>query len=220
VKGEAGLLESGPSNDMADALTADLPKTVATRPGAIVLARHGEPDISRKVMLNARGYRDFWNRYEQMGIRPGQIPPAELLEQAARADVIISSVRTRSIESTKALVQDREFARNPLFVEAPLPPPHLPGFVKMSPKIWGFTARFWWWFFNHHEGQETRQQAEARADQAAELIIELAEQGQDVVVLAHGFFNFMVGRSLRKRGWRLTANQGWKYWSTRRFERS
>ncbi|RYF98531.1 MAG: histidine phosphatase family protein, partial [Caulobacteraceae bacterium] len=79
---------------------------------------------------------------------------------------------------------------------------------------------FWWWFFNHHAGQETRAEAEARADQAADLIVELAEQGQDVVVLAHGFFNFMVGRSLRKRGWRLTANQGWKYWSTRRFERS
>jgi len=204
---------------MADVLTADLPKDAAVRPGAIVLARHGEPDIHRKVMLTAHGYRDYWSRYEQLGIRPGQKPPASLVEQTARAGVIISSVRNRSIESALALAAGREFARNALFVEAPLPPPNFPGFVKMSPKIWGFTARFWWWFFNHHEGQETRREAEARAEQAADMIVEYAGQGHDVVVLAHGFFNFMVGRSLRRRGWRLTANQGWKYWSTRRYER-
>ena len=205
---------------MADALTADLPKSTAARPGAIVLARHGEPDIHRKVMLNARGYRDYWSRYEQLGIRPGQTPPPTLVDQTARAGVIISSVRNRSIESALALAAGREFDRTPLFVEAPLPPPAFPGFIRMSPKIWGFTARFWWWFFNHHEGQETRREAEKRAEQAADLIVDLAAGGEDVVVLAHGFFNFMVGRALRRRGWRLTANQGWKYWSTRRYERS
>ena len=56
-------------------------------------------------------------------------------------------------------------------------------------------------------------------ERAADLIVDLAGGGCDVVVLAHGFFNFMVGRALRRRGWRLTANQGWKYWSTRRYER-
>lgn len=220
MKGEVGLRESEPLDDMADALTADLPKSDAARPGAIVLARHGEPDIHRKVMLTAHGYRDYWSRYEQLGIRPGQKPPHQLIEQTARAGVIISSVRNRSIESALALAAGREFSRTPLFVEAPLPPPNWPTFVKMSPKLWGFIARFWWWFFNHHEGQETRREAEGRADRAADMIIEMAENGDDVVVLAHGFFNFMVGRALRRRGWRLTANQGWKYWSTRRYERT
>jgi len=42
----------------------------------------------------------------------------------------------------------------------------------------------------------------------------------DVVVLAHGFFNFMVGRSLAKLGWRLVSSEGYKYWSMRRFERA
>jgi hypothetical protein len=35
-------------------------------------------------------------------------------------------------------------------------------------------------------------QAEVRADQAADLLIELADKGQDVLVLAHGFFNWMI----------------------------
>ena len=39
------------------------------------------------------------------------------------------------------------------------------------------------------------------------------------MVLAHGFFNLLIGRALRKRGWRMTLREGYKYWSTRRFER-
>jgi hypothetical protein len=48
----------------------------------------------------------------------------------------------------------------------------------------------------------------------------LAAEGDEVVVLAHGFFNFMIGRALRRRGWRLAHSEGWRYWSTRRFEPS
>jgi hypothetical protein len=40
-----------------------------------------------------------------------------------------------------------------------------------------------------------------------------------VVVLAHGFFNYMIGRSLKKLGWRLVESEGYRYWSMRRFER-
>jgi broad specificity phosphatase PhoE len=78
-----------------------------------------------------------------------------------------------------------------MLIEAPLPPPNWPSWVRMSPKLWGFFARFWWWYFNHHEGQETRQDAEARADKAAQMLAALADQGQDVVVTAHGFFNHL-----------------------------
>lgn len=190
------------------------------RPGAIILARHGEPALSRKVMLSAREYSAFWAKYEIGGIVPENGPPDRLRKFVAECGALVSSTRLRAIQSARTMVGDREFPHHEILIEAPLPPPRFPDWVKLSPRIWGFIARFWWWFFNHHAGQETRAQAEARADQAADLIVDLAEQGQEVVVLAHGFFNFMVGRSLRKRGWRLTANQGWKYWSTRRFERS
>jgi len=204
---------------MADALTAAPPAVRASRPGAIVLARHGEPALSRKVRLNAAEYRAFWASYEVMGLLPGQTPPTTLADFVARAGTIVASTRLRSIESAQALVKERDFARHPTLIEAPLPPPNFPSWVRLSPRLWGFFARFWWWFFNHHEGQETRRAAEIRADQAAAMLVGLAEGGQDVVVLAHGFFNFMIGRSLKRMGWRLTASQGYKYWSTRRFER-
>jgi hypothetical protein len=206
--------------EMAAALTAEV--SVASqnpRLGAIVLARHGEPALSRKVKLNARQYREFWASYEMLGLLPGQSPPATLAGFVERAGSLIASTRLRSIESAQALAGGREFTREAMLIEAPLPPPNWPSWIRLSPSIWGFIARVWWWYFNHHEGQETRRQAEGRADQAAAMLETLADKGEDVVVLAHGFFNFMIGRALKRRGWRLEHSEGWKYWSMRRFVR-
>jgi broad specificity phosphatase PhoE len=132
-------------------------------------------------------------RYEVGGLRPGQTPPEALMKIARDADVIIASTRRRSIETAKAVVGDRAFATDPLFIEAPLPPPPWPRWIRhVAEAVWGFFARFWWWFFNNHGGQETRKQAEVRADQAADLLIAWPTKGQDVLVVAHGFFNWMI----------------------------
>ncbi|HCQ54469.1 MAG TPA: histidine phosphatase family protein, partial [Brevundimonas diminuta] len=40
--------------------------------GAITLARHGEPALSRKCMITSDQYRDWWGRYEIGGLRAGQ----------------------------------------------------------------------------------------------------------------------------------------------------
>jgi broad specificity phosphatase PhoE len=196
---------------------ADAPRT--RRAGAIVLARHGEPALSRKVRLTASQYREFWAKYELLGILPGQTPPDRLLAFVEKAGDLLSSTRLRSIESAERLAGGRAFARHDIFIEAPLPPPNWPSWIRLSPRLWGFFARFWWWFFDHHEGQETRAEAEQRAEAAADMLAATAAKGEDVVVLAHGFFNYMIGRALKRRGWRLTLSEGYKYWSMRRFER-
>jgi hypothetical protein len=40
-----------------------------------------------------------------------------------------------------------------------------------------------------------------------------------VLLLAHGFFNAMIARVLRRQGWRCTEDGGYAYWSIRRFEK-
>jgi broad specificity phosphatase PhoE len=185
-------------------------------PGAISLARHGEPALSRAVRFDAQGYRDWWARYEEGGIRDGQTPPGSLLELARGARVIFASTRRRAQESAEAVVAGREFIRDPLFIEAPLPPPPLPRLFKADPKVWGFLARLSWWM-GRSEGQESRPAAQARAREAADRLVRAAETEGDVLVLAHGFFNYMVGVELKKRGWKLVENRGYRYWSVRRF---
>jgi broad specificity phosphatase PhoE len=197
------------------------PGTQTVKPGAIVLARHGEPALSRRVRLDSAGYRDWWGTYEGVGLLEGQVPPAHLRRTARNAVAVFSSIRPRSIETARAVCGEKPFVEDPLFVEAPLPPPRLPSFIKLSPRYWGGVARFWWWAFNHTEaeGQETYPQAQERAKQAARTLAGMAEEGGDVLVLAHGFFNHMIGAELKRMGWRLVRNEGYRYWSTRRFEK-
>ena len=204
---------------MADSTFA-APPSAPARPGVITLARHGEPALSRKVRLNAPEYGEWWGRYEEGGLKAGQTPPSALVELARGADTIIASTRRRSIETAQAVVGERAFATDPTFIEAPLPPPPWPLWLRMSPKRLGFFARFWWWFFDNHGGQETRKEAEARAGQAADLLIEIAGGGQDVLVLAHGFFNWMVADALKQRGWAKIVDEGHAYWSIKRFRRA
>ncbi|WP_312595992.1 histidine phosphatase family protein [Brevundimonas sp.] len=192
---------------------------VATRPGAIILTRHGEPALSRKCLITARQYGEWWAKYEIGGLLAGQTPPAELVAAAQGAGAIYASTRQRAQETAAAVSAGREVLSDVMFIEAPLPPPPVPEWIKLSPKWWGVVSRFWWHAFDHHDGQETRAQAEARADQAAQKLIARAEGGQDVLVFAHGYFNHMVGRALKSDGWKLVQNQGFKYWSQRRYEK-
>jgi broad specificity phosphatase PhoE len=187
--------------------------------GAIVLARHGEPALSRRVRLDAAGYRDWWAKYEDGGLLEGQTPPELLKLTAQNAHLIFSSTRQRSIETARAVAGDKAVITDALFVEAPLPPPRLPSWLKFSPRTWGVIARFWWWVFNHHEGQETKAEAKIRARRAAQGLADMAADGRDVLVLAHGFFNGMIGMELQRLGWRCVKDQGFHYWSARRFEK-
>jgi broad specificity phosphatase PhoE len=193
--------------------------SVVGRPGSITLARHGEPALSRKCLLTSDEYRDWWARYEVGGLLAGQTPPADLLATAAGAGAIYASTRPRAQETAVAIAAGRDVMNDALFIEAPLPPPDFPSWFRLPPKYWGAVARFWWHVFNHHDGQESRAQAEARAEEAAQVLITTAGAGQDVLVLAHGYFNHMVGRRLKADGWSLVHNQGFRYWSQRRFEK-
>jgi len=202
---------------MADGMPASFPEA-AVRPGAVILARHGEPALSRRCRLSADQYREWWADYEIGGLAEGQTPPDPLKLIAERAGFVIASTRLRSVETARALTLGRAFAEDPIFIEAPLPPPHWPRWLKLSPRLWGVISRFWWWMFNHHDSQESRAEAQVRAEEAARQLVQLAASGQDVLVVAHGFFNTMVGVALRKLGWRCTADGGFSYWSARRFE--
>ena len=192
----------------------------ATRPGAIILARHGEPALSRRVKLESAGYRRWWATYEEGGLLSGQTPPDGLKALAERCGAVFCSIRPRSVETAKALAGKRPFEIDPVFVEAPLPPPRWPRFVRFSPRAWGVISRAAWWFFDHHAGPETRREATLRARRAARRLIRAANRGEDVLLVAHGFFNAMVGRELKRLGWRCVSDQGYRYWCAQRFERA
>lgn len=197
-----------------------IPPLPAT-PGTITLVRHGEPALSRDIRFDAKSYGDWWAVYEEGGLATVQSPSAKVIELARKAPVLLVSTRRRSHESARILGPEHEQVQDELFIEAPLPPPPFPSWFKLSPRKWGFITRFWWYYLNHHAGGETRAQAWERSDKAADKLIGLAQQGQAVVLVAHGFFNVMIQTSLIRRGWKLSLHEGgYRYWSIRHFEKA
>ena len=118
---------------MHDAHHIEQAKASTVRPGAITLVRHGEPALSRRVKLDWRGYVEWWKKYDEAGLLEGQTPPALLHDYARDARYIYSSTLRRSIETAQAICGDRPFTSLPELIEAPLPPPHLPSWLKLTP---------------------------------------------------------------------------------------
>lgn len=195
---------------------ATLDRRTAAQIGTIVIARHGQPNVNRNVRVDRRGYRDWWANYDRSGLHPDEKPPERLQALAGRADLIYASTLQRAIHTAQMLAGGREISTDPVFIEAPLPPPPIWG--RRRPGAWGVWARAAWWL-GWHEGGETRPQAEVRAEAAVATLTAQALRGQNVLLCAHGWFNRMMRPVLRAQGWRELENGGDNYWSFRRYEK-
>ncbi len=183
----------------------------------IILARHGEPALSRDTRLNWRGYKYWWTLYDEGGLVKGQDAPKIIKKLAGAADIVLSSPLRRAVETATLARGAPPDRTDPLLVEAPLPPPNL-GYFRFGPRTWGVLARISWLLGFSGEG-ESYKQARQRADKAAEMLANTSKGGQTVFVAAHGWFNRMIRPGLKKRGFVCVEDHGDLHWSYRRFER-
>ena len=90
-------------------------KVRAVRPGAIILARHGQPALSRKCWLTSDQYAQWWGLYEAGGLKPGQTPPQALIHLAQSVGEIHASTRRRARETAAAVAGSREVVLDELY---------------------------------------------------------------------------------------------------------
>ncbi|HXI86288.1 MAG TPA: histidine phosphatase family protein [Parvularculaceae bacterium] len=187
--------------------------------GRIITARHGRPNLSRNLKISAADYGDWWARYDASGLHPDEEPPQALIEMARGATTVLSSTLPRAIETAREVTRgQRDVPADPIFVEAPLPPPPAPSFVKLSPGQWGVVSRALWCLGYAPPGVESEREAWRRASEIAERLGEHA-RGGDVLLCAHGFLNWMLDRRLKRAGWRqISSDGGNHYWSWRIYE--
>lgn len=183
----------------------------------IILVRHGKPALSRKVRLTWREFRDWWIRYDEGGIKPGQTPPKKVAQWAQDADLILSSPLRRAVESAELAAGRAPDMTLPGLVEAALPSPPL-GALKLRPKSWGTVARILW-YVGYSDGMESHSEARARAAAVSVQLEDCASDGRTVYVSGHGWFNRMIKGSLMARGWRCKSQNGDLHWSRRRMVR-
>ena len=126
-------------------MSSPVPVKARTGPGRITVARHGKPDANREQMLDWRGYEDWWdNTYQPASLVPGQDACDNLKAAAAASHIVFASTLQRAIETAQGAAPGRELVIDPVFVEAELPPPPIPG--RYMAKTWGVFARCSWWF--------------------------------------------------------------------------
>jgi len=185
--------------------------------GWIVTVRHGRPDLSREMTISAKDYEGWWAQYNLSGLAPGEIPSPELRELAKQADHLLSSGLLRARETMQSLAEERDYASEELFNEAPLPRPPVP-FLQLKPHSWGWISRVFW-IVGWSAGGETHLQAIRRADKAADRLIEFASTGGNVLLCAHGYFNWMMNVALTLKRWRRTYDGGHHFWAWRQYHK-
>jgi broad specificity phosphatase PhoE len=183
----------------------------------IVLIRHGQPHIALSPRTGHAGFADYIDDYEAAGIAPSSLPPQDLRELAQELNHVFTSGRPRSQQSAQLLAPSAQLIADPLFVEAPLASPRLP-FLRMQVPKWAVVSRILW-HAGFHPGIENPRHARKRAQRAADILIARGRQNGISVLVAHGYFNWMIGRQLSKRGFHRTGTHQARYWNTVIYER-
>lgn len=182
----------------------------------ITLLRHGRPAFELEGNVQAKDLAEIAKSYDLSGI--ADIPPRETVEAIQRDHFVVCSHLARSIESAKALGFSEIHVRDPLFCETAIP--HFgSGCVSLPVSVWIVVLRILWLFGFSRNG-ESLANARIRAKKAAERLVELAEEHQNILVVGHGFINHFIANELKKSGWLGPSNPDKGYWGYGIYERA
>jgi broad specificity phosphatase PhoE len=184
----------------------------------VILVRHGKPAIPTNPRTTHHGFSRYIDAYQDAGLDPQSAPPGELLDLVKGLDAVFTSNLPRANDSARTLLPEAEIIADPLFTEAPLAAPRIP-LLKMKVPVWAVMARVLW-HAGYHPEIENYRRAKARASQAADILLGRAEANAGVAVLvAHGYFNAMIGRVLKKRGFTRMGSHRVRFWNAVIYER-
>lgn len=177
----------------------------------ISLIRHGRSKQVENRWLTSREFQHWIAAYDESSIFAEKSYPAAALEKTAAAKLVISSDLLGSIDSARLLNPNKSNISDALFRELELPSfPAIMG-LKQRPNSWAVLLRCLW-FMGYSRQCESLNPARQRAGEAARQLEGYAEEHQSVVLVGHGFFNRMIARELKKRGWsgkRTSSAQHW-----------
>ena len=133
--------------------------------------------------------------------------------KTAESGLYLSSQRLRSYQSALQLSQGLPVVQLSELDEVPLP--HLPiPVVELPTELWVLLMRL-----SHVAGYareaESINMARERSRMAARRIAEYASSNRKVAVVAHGTINWLIGRNLKRQGWRVQkrgAVGGYWHW--------
>lgn len=199
--------------------------TGKTKKTKIILIRHGKPDFHAPGhWVRTKDFNKALDDYNAAGLDGKWLLKHAPLLSSHKNELkkypIISSDLKRALE-TASFVADslpEKIAADPIFREIPLP--RFPESIRRIYPIWYLLIKSrLLWLILKKGIPEPKQLSMKRIRDAASKLENFASQQGGVVLCAHSFFNFMIGRELRKRGWRSNKRGLYKYFELASFEK-
>lgn len=181
----------------------------------LTLIRHAPVLSDKTTRLYASELEAWLEKYDRAPIDT-TYPDASVVEIIEGADWIVASTMQRSQDSLKLLGKESDEV-NELFNESSVP--RSDGrFLRLRPNHWLYYYFFLLFIDTIKGGDKVRRLFE-RAEQAADRLVELSERYPHVALMGHGGANYLIGKVLKKRGWKQTRKGGFENWSYSQFVR-
>lgn len=177
----------------------------------ISLITHGPVNIP-SYFMSIKAFHLWLEQYKQAELASDRTCPTKTADIVRQAKRVVTSDATCTVQSAATLVSSLSFVQNNLFREISIPGqlPIVP-WLKLKPSAWMMLSRTLW-LAGYSDKAESYKQAEQRAQQAADLLIGYALCDYKIALIGHGFFNSMIAKELRKKGWTgslWTDNRSW-----------
>ncbi|MBA2875192.1 histidine phosphatase family protein [Thermaerobacillus caldiproteolyticus] len=178
----------------------------------ITLIRHGKSEWQEQRWMRPAEFAEWVKAYDEHGICEDDKIPLLTLQKAKNANMVITSILRRAVHSAERLRPSCPVETSELFreVEMPIPFAHV-NLIRLPTNIWLIFSRLCW-LCGYNGNVESYWQAKQRAEKAAIVLCRYAKTYGNVVVIGHGWFHRLVGKQLRKQGWKRTTAESAKHW--------
>lgn len=181
----------------------------------ISLVRHGRPRIDLSERIKARDFSAWLVRYDEAALDGSLPPPRELIHAVSDCGCLLHSPTRRAVDSAGLLGLSVEPRVSPDAVEVPLPDRFFCP-VALKPATLAVVARVWW-TFGLATAAEGKRQAHSRARALAAQLEALAVESGHVVLVGHGYTNYLTYGALVRVGWKRVGPAGRGFWSHTQF---
>lgn len=181
----------------------------------IVLVRHGKPTGANNIKVNSAGFANWIKRYNHSLVCDSSQPDATVFRHYQHY-YAVSSDLPRAVHSCIIALNRPPDMQSSQFREMDIPRYRLP--FTLNSWTWVYLCRALW-TLGVRGRFESYRQAKQRAMRAANQLIELAQQKQNVIVFAHGYLNLHMRKYLRQQGFNQLEKSS-DYWGVTSFEKA
>ena len=176
----------------------------------ILLIRHGKVDIDDTLKLDAQRLKKWVEMYDKAPIASDSLPEDKTVMAAKDADVVVTSTLRRTIDSAALLGVEIKY-KSMLFNEVSIPEVNLP-WLKLKAKTWLVLLRLMM-LFGFGKKDTSLKISKLKAKKAAAYLNRLSKADEKVALVGHGGMNWLIGKALVKKGWKLEGKVSHENWA-------